>query len=61
MFPLVDLPDLFKMSKKRFEFFLENNPRQSTSFLFSVNINVVSLQLIYWTYNFLQRNCFAVA
>ena len=46
MFPLVDLPDLFKMSKKRFEFFLENNPRQSTSFLFSVNINVVSLQLI---------------
>ena len=54
MFPLLDLPDFFKMTKKRFEFFLESVISEHIV-LFSVNIYVVSLQLIYWKYNFVSK------
>ena len=38
MFPLLDLPDFFKMTKKRFEFFLESVIPEHIV-LFSVNRN----------------------
>ena len=58
MFPLLDLPDFFKMTKKRFEFFLESVIQEPT-FFFSVNINEYNL-FIGHTILF-QRNCLAVA
>ena len=49
MFPLLDLPDFFKMTKKRFEFFLESVIQEPTFFFFC---EYKRIQLIYWTYNF---------
>ena len=52
MFPLLDLPDFFKMTKKRFEFFLESVIPEHIVLFFC---EYKRIQLIYWKYNFVSK------
>ena len=52
MFPLLDLPDFFKMTKKRFEFFLESVIPEHIVLFFC---EYKRIQLIYWKYNFVLK------
>ena len=52
MFPLLDLPDFFKMTKKRFEFFLESVIPEHIVLFFC---EYKRIQLIYCKYNFVSK------
>ena len=56
MFPLLDLPDFFKMTKKRFEFFLESVIPEHIVLCFC---EYKRIQLIYWKHNFVSKELFS--